>query len=146
MPGFVDEIKSIFDEDTIKGLAYAAGVGIGSGALASFLLRVSNAQATAGKIIKGTGILIGAGIGAYIADRYLKDRKLAYAGLFGALLPPLYNYLTTKINPEEVGQKLALGLAGEWRHGATAASAPVITVQPVEVRPAPANVGAPVPP
>jgi len=144
MAGFFDEVKGIFSEDVVKSLAYATVAGIGSGILTNFLLRVAkvNEAESSGKVVKALGTILGAGLGAYIGDEYLKDRRLAYAGVFGALFPMVYNFVSAKVNPEAVGQKLALGLTGEWRSATTT----VVTPAPVVYTPPVQEVGAPVPP
>jgi len=94
--GFVDEIKSIFTEQTFMGLGYATVSGLASATLGALL-----GKATNNKYAQYLGYIFGGAAMAYIADRFLGKPGWKGYAIFGALFPPVYNWVTEKINPEE---------------------------------------------
>jgi len=123
MAGFVDEIKSIFTEKTFEGLGYATISGLASATLGALL-----GKATGNKYVQYAGYVLGGATMAYVADRFLGKPGLKGYAVFGALFPPIYNWVTEKINPEELATKAAMSLGLNWSQAAE-----TVIVQPVEV-------------
>jgi len=135
--GIVDEIKTIFKEDTIMGFGYAAVSGLASGTLGALLERYANSK-WAGYF----GNLVGAGIMAYVADKYLGKPQLKSYAIFGSLFPPIWEVVTDKISPEDLANKVGASLGLTWRQAATqvytAPAQPVtlaVETKPAEVQP-----------
>lgn len=127
---FVEEIKSIFSGRTIAGLAYATVSGLASGTLGAFFEKWFKSK-WAGYV----GDIFGAGVMAYVADRYFGHPEWKGYAVFGALFPPIWEAVTDKISPEQIAQKASMALGMTWQEGATQAYQPVV----VEVSPAPAQ-------
>lgn len=124
--GFVEEIKSIFSEKTIVGLGYATVSGLLSGTLGAIFERYAKS-----KYASYLGDIIGGGIMAYVADRYLGHPEWKGYAVFGALFPPVWEAVTNKISPEQIAQKATMALGLTWQEGASEAYQPVV----VEVSP-----------
>lgn len=123
MNGIVNEIKEIFSVETVKDFGYAIAIGLGTAFVSAAALKLAGKDLAtgAGKAIAlGSGVLMG-GLGAYIGKRYLNDPRMAFAGIFGAMFPFVYNWVESTINPQAYGEKLALSLSGTWRQGASQA-------------------------
>ncbi len=118
MNGFVDEIKTIFNERTIEGLGYATISGLASATLGALL-----GKATKNQYAQYLGYIIGGAGMAYVADKLLNRPNLRGFAIFGAIFPPVYGWVTQKINPEELANKTAMALGLNWEKGATHALA-----------------------
>jgi len=135
--GFVEEIKSIFNEKMITGMGYAVASGLLSGALGAILERYSNGSKWAAWL----GYIVGAGGMAYIADEFFKHPEWKIYAAFGGLFPPLWELVTDKISPEDIASKVSAGLGMTWQTAATQYYAPAqpvsLTVEAAPVETAP---------
>ena len=126
--GFLDEIKSIFQEKTIMGLGYATVSGLAAGTLGALFERWTN-----NKYAAYIGDIIGGGIMAYVADKYFGHPEWKGYAVFGSLFPPIWEVVTDKISPDELANKVGESLGLTWEKAAKSAySQPVtVTVEPV---------------
>lgn len=137
--GFMEEVKGIFTEKTVVGLTYAAGSGIVSGVLGALMQRAGSGN----KYLGYVGNIFGAGLMAWFADKLGHPEWKGYA-VFGSLFPPVWEFVTDKISPDELANKVAMGLGMSWQQAATQYYAPAQPVQ-LTVTPAPAPAPAPAP-
>jgi len=131
--GIVDNIKAIFTEKTVVGLGYATVSGLASAVLGGVLERASNGNKWLGYF----GNVLGAGLMSWVADKMGHPEWRGYA-VFGALFPPIWEWVSDKISPEQLADKVATNLGLTWSRAAM--SAPVAAPVTVTVAPAPAPV------
>jgi len=137
--GFVEEIKGVFTEKLISGMGYSIVSGLASGTLGALLGRYAN-----NKWASWLGYIFGGAGMAYVAEKFLKHPEWKGYAVFGALFPPVWELVTDKINPEDLANKVAMGLGLSWQQAATQYYAPAQPVQ-LTVTPAPAPAPAPTP-
>jgi len=138
--GIFDEIKSIFQEKTIAGLGYATVSGLAAGTLDA-LLKMWAGNNKYAKYIGYIGDILGAGVMAYVADKYLGHPEWKGYAIFGGLFPPVWEWVKTSVyNPEEAAKKVGASLGLTWHQAAASAYG-----QPVTVTVAPVKSVEPVP-
>jgi len=135
--GFVEDIKNIFTEKTVIGLGYATVSGLASAVIGGVLERAGNGNKWLGYF----GNVLGAGLMSWVADKMGHPEWRGYA-VFGALFPPIWEWVNDKVSPDQLADKVASNLGLTWNK--VAMSAPVaqpitvaVTPAPVETQPAP---------
>ena len=139
MAGFMDYLRDLVKQETWKNLLYMAGGGVVGAITAGVLQRLGNVSDTtaSGKIVKLLGSAVGGALTGTIVSKYLHDETGARYAFFGSIFPPIYEFIKDKIQPDQIAEKVAMGIGGAWYKGAQAAmSAPVVIEVPAAPAPA----------
>ena len=136
MAGVLDYIKEFFRQETIKNMGYAVLGGFVGAVTGGVIQRALGKTDQTGRLIKFLGSLAGGALTAWAVDRFLHDRVGAYWALFGSAFPPVYEWVTETINPDEYANKIAQKMGIAWSAGAQAAmGAPVVVEIPASTTP-----------
>jgi hypothetical protein len=124
----MDYVKEVFSQDFIKDVLYASGggiVGAVTGGVVQRLAGKTDADLT-GRLVKILGSVGGGALTAYFINRFTGDTRGAKWALFGSVFPPIYEWITEKINPEQYAEKIAQSMGITWYSGASQAYQPVV--------------------